>query len=279
LHRLRAVKSHLELDLIRKACALTKRGFERVLHMLHPGMSETEVEAEFAYEFIRGGGAFAYPPIIASGPSACVLHYVQNDSVCRAGQLLLLDVASSYGQYNSDLTRTIPVSGRFTRRQGDVYQAVLRTLREATKLLRPGTLIRDWQQAAEQMAQEACLQLGLLKRSEIKRQDPDQPAFKRYFMHGVGHPLGLDVHDVGLTTEPIQAGWVMTCEPALYLKDEGFAVRLENDILVTEDDPVDLMADIPIELPAIEDLMAKGQGRGGEKRKAESGKRKGLRSL
>ena len=261
LHRLRAVKSSWELDLIRQACALTKRGFERVLRTLRPGQTENEVEAEFAYEFIRGGGAFAYPPIIAGGAAACVLHYVQNNAVCRSGDLLLMDVASSYGSYNSDMTRTVPVNGRFTRRQKTVYRAVLHLLRESTKLLRPGLLIREWQKATEQMAEEACLELGLLKRAEIKRQRPDQPAFKRYLMHGVGHPLGLDVHDVGLTTEPIQAGWVMTCEPALYIKDEGFGIRLEDDILVTENGPVNLMADIPIEADAIEERMSKGTGK------------------
>ncbi|HXJ55147.1 MAG TPA: Xaa-Pro aminopeptidase [Verrucomicrobiae bacterium] len=267
LHRLRAVKSPAELELIRQGCALTRRGFLRVLRTLRPGLLENEVEAEFAYEFIRGGGAFAYPPIIASGASACVLHYVQNDAVCRSGDLLLMDVASSYGSYNADMTRTVPVNGRFTRRQKAVYRAVLQMVRQAAQLLRPGLLIRDWQKSTEQMAEEACLQLGLLKRADLKRQDPDQPALKRYLMHGVGHPLGLDVHDVGLTTEPIQAGWVMTCEPALYLRQEGFGIRLEDDILVTDHGPVNLMADIPIEPEEIEELMAKGQGRGRRRRR------------
>jgi Xaa-Pro aminopeptidase len=261
LHRLRAVKSPLELDLLRQACALTKRGFERVLRVLRPGLMEYEIEAEFAYEFIRGGGAFAYPPIIASGAAGCVLHYVQNNAVCHAGDLLLMDVASSFGQYNSDLTRTVPVNGRFTRRQKQVYRAVLGLFRAATGMLRPGLLIKDWQKSVEQLAEEACLELGLLKRADIKKQDPEQPAFKRYLMHGIGHPLGLDVHDVGLTTEPIQAGWVMTCEPALYVKEEGFGIRLENDVLVTEQGPVDLMANIPIEPEDIEAHMGRKRAR------------------
>jgi Xaa-Pro aminopeptidase len=261
MHRLRVVKSAFEVELLRQACVLTREGFERVLRKVRPGVTETEVEAEFAYAFIRGGGAFAYPPIIASGSSACVLHYVQNDAVCRAGELLLLDVASSYASYNADMTRTIPVGGRFSRRQREVYNAVLRMVRAATHLLRPGLRYLDWHKAVEQMAEEACLSLGLLTRSAVRRQDPDEPAFKKYFMHGSGHPLGLDVHDVGFTTEPMQAGWVMTCEPALYLPEEGFAVRLENDILITDDDPVNLMADIPIEAEEIEARMAGAQPR------------------
>ena len=258
MHRLRAVKSEPEVVLLREACTLTRKGFERVLRRLRPGMSETEVEADFAYEFIKGGGAFAYPPIIASGKSACVLHYVKNDAVCRSGDLLLLDVASSYAGYNADMTRTIPVNGRFTRRQKAVYQAVLKMVRQASRLLRPGLLPSDWQKAVESMAQEACLELGLITRADVKRQSSDQPAFKKYFMHGAGHPLGLDVHDVGITTEPIQAGWVMTVEPALYLKEEGFGVRLEEDILITETGQVNLMGDIPIEAEEIESWMAKG---------------------
>lgn len=267
LHPLRVMKSEIELDLIRKACALTEQGFRRVLGFVKPGVSEAEVEAEFAHEFIRNGGAFAYPPIIASGGNACVLHYVDNCVVCRSGELLLLDVAASYASYNSDLTRTLPVSGRFTRRQKDVYRAVRRILREATKLMTPGKLPKDWQKETEALTQEELLGLGLLKRSDIRRQSPDDPALKKYFMHGVGHPLGLDVHDVGFTTEGMKAGWVMTCEPAIYVKEEGFAVRLENDILITESGPVDLMASVPIEPEEIEELMSRGPKREPSSRK------------
>jgi Xaa-Pro aminopeptidase len=255
MHRLRVVKSEIEIGLIKKACALTEAGFRRVLKFTKPGVNETEVEAEFAHEFIRRGGNFAYLPIIASGENACVLHYVENDQVCRKGELLLLDVGASYANYQSDMTRTIPVSGRFARRQKQVYNAVLRILRATCKLAVPGKLPKDWQKEAEALVEKELVDLGLLKMSQIKKQDPDRPAFKRYFMHGVGHPLGLDVHDVGLTTEPMQAGWVMTVEPGLYLKEEGFAVRLENDILITQEGFVDLMANIPIEAGEIEDLM------------------------
>ena len=256
LHRLRAVKSDLEIQLIRNACALTKRGFERVSRFLRPEVNEMEIEAEFIHEFTRAGGSFAYSPIIASGVNACVLHYLENDQPCRDGELVLLDVAAQLGNYQSDLTRTLPVNGRFTPRQRQVYNAVLRVLRGCCIALVPGKKTRDWQKEAEEMIERECVHLGLLTPAQIKGQDPNHPAYKEYFMHGVGHPIGLDVHDVGLTTEPMQEGWVMTVEPAIYLKKEGFAVRLENDVLIRAGGHVDLMADIPIEADDIEALMA-----------------------
>jgi Xaa-Pro aminopeptidase len=255
LHTLRAVKSDEEIRLLRAACDITKTGFERVCRFVKPGVNEVEVEAEFAHEFIRRGGDFAYNPIIASGANACVLHYLSNDQPCKKGDLLLLDVAASYANYSSDLTRTIPVSGKFTRRQKQVYQAVLRVLRASIKGLTPGRLLKDWQKEAERLTEAELLSLGLLTEADIKKQDPDRPALKKYFMHGVGHPLGLDVHDVGHTTQPIQPGWVMTVEPAIYIPAEGFAIRLENDVLVTAQAPVDLMANIPIEIADIQALM------------------------
>lgn len=256
LHRLRSVKSDLEVQLIREACALTRTGFERVARFVRPGVTETEVEAEFIHEFTRGGGGFAYTPIIASGANACVLHYIENDRPCGDGELLLLDVAAQRSCYMSDLTRTIPVNGRFTPRQRQVYDAVLRVLRGCSAGLRPGKRVREWQKEAEEMIERECVNLGLLTVEQIRRQTADKPAFKEFFMHGVGHPIGLDVHDVGLTTEPMQEGWVMTVEPAIYLPKEGFAVRLENDVVVKAGGNVDLMADIPIEAEAIEELMA-----------------------
>ncbi len=255
MHQLRVVKSDLEVDLIRKAAALTKRGFDRVLRKVKPGVSETAIEAEFAHEFIRRGGRFAYNPIIASGKNSCVLHYITNDQVCRDGDVLLLDVAASYANYNADMTRTIPVSGRFSRRQKQVYNAVLRVLRAASAGLRPGKRWKEWQKEAEQLVEKECLDLGLLSKRDIKKQDPDRPAVKKYFMHGVGHPLGLDVHDLGLVTEPMQEGWVMTVEPAIYIPEEGFAVRLENDVLIQASGNIDLMADIVIEVEEIEDAL------------------------
>ncbi len=255
LNQLRVVKSAAELELIKQACAITRAGFLRVLRKVRPGYNEAEVEAEFAHEFIRRRGAFAYTPIIAGGANSCCLHYQQNDQPCRKGEVLLLDVAASYANYNADLTRTIPVSGRFTRRQRQVYDAVLRVVRAQTKAAVPGKLHRDWQKEAEALMTEELLTLGVLKPRDVKKQDPDKPACRKYFNHGLGHSLGLDVHDVWPATQPFAPGWVLTVEPGLYLPDEGFGIRLENDILITADGTVDLMADIPIEADEIEDLM------------------------
>jgi len=257
MHRLRVVKSDLEIGLLRKACALTERGFRRVLKFTRPGVLEAGIEAELAHEFIRHRGRFAYLPIIATGRNALALHYVENSAECGKGELLLLDVAASYANYNADMTRTIPVSGRYTARQRRVYNAVLRVLRQSIQGLVPGKKPKDWQKEGEQLIEKELVDLGLLTPRQIRKQDPDSPALKKYFMHGLGHPLGLDVHDVSLSTQPIQAGWVMTVEPAIYLPEEGFAVRLENDVLVTDNGPVDLMAGIPIEADEIERVMAR----------------------
>jgi Xaa-Pro aminopeptidase len=262
MHQVRVVKLPEEVQLLREACGLTREGFLRVLEFVCPGVSETEVEAEFAHEFIRQGGRFAYLPIIATGGNACCLHYVANSCECRKGELLLLDVAASHANYNADMTRTIPVSGRFTRRQKQVYNAVLRVLRQCIEGLVPGKKPKDWQKESESMIEKELVDLGLITPRDIARQDPDQPALKKYFMHGVGHPIGLDVHDIGITTQPFQPGWVMTVEPGLYIPEEGFAVRLENDVLITDKGPVDLMEDIPIEAEEIERLMqGRRQGR------------------
>ncbi|MEW6156736.1 MAG: aminopeptidase P family protein [Verrucomicrobiota bacterium] len=255
MHALRIVKSESEVALMGEACRVTEKGFRRVLRFLKPGRTEAEVEAEFAHEFIRNGCRFAYPPIIASGSNAICLHYIENSDLCRKGDLLLLDVAASYSNYNADMTRTVPVNGRFTRRQRQVYEAVLRVLKQSISGLAPGKKLKDWQKEGEQMVEKELVELGLITTREIRRQDPTQPAFKRYFMHGLGHPLGLDVHDVGFTTEPIQPGWVMTVEPGIYIREEGLAVRIENDVLVTENGSVDLMASVPIEAEEIEALM------------------------
>jgi len=255
LHELRVVKSKAEVNAIQAACDLTGKAFNRVCHFVKPGVNEAEVEAEFAHEFIRAKGTFAYPPIIASGANNNVLHYVQNDLPCRKGDLLLLDVGAGLGNYMSDMTRTIPVSGRFTRRQKQVYNAVLRVFRAMVSQMVPGKTTKDLRSACEQLIAEECLALGLLKASDLKRQTPDNPAARPYFMHGVSHPIGLDVHDVTYNHYKIAPGWVLTCEPAIYLMKEGFGVRLENTILVTETGQVDLMSHIPIEADEIEELM------------------------
>jgi Xaa-Pro aminopeptidase len=255
MHRLRVEKTEDEIELIRHACEITRKGFLRALRKVRPGVNEYDLEAEFAHEFIRNRAKFAYSPIIASGANSCVLHYLQNDRPCRKGEVLLLDVGASYANYNADLTRTVPVSGRFTRRQRAVYNSVLYVLQTMCQTAMPGVLHRDWQKQAEALMTEELLKLGLLKPSEVKKQDPDKPACKKYFMHGLGHPLGLDVHDVGLMSEPFASGWVLTVEPGIYIPDEGFGIRLENDIVVTDEGPIDLMADIPIEVDEIEALM------------------------
>jgi Xaa-Pro aminopeptidase len=255
MHALRAVKSQFEIDAIQAACDLTGKGFQRVCKFVKPGVNETEIEAEFAHEFIRHKGVFAYPPIIAAGANNNILHYNQNDQSCKKGDLLLLDVAAGLGNYMSDLTRTIPVSGKFTRRQKQVYNAVLRIFRAQVAALTPGKTTKDLRTECEERTAKECVDLGLLKMSDLKKQSPDAPAVRKFFMHGVSHPIGLDVHDVTYNHFKIQPGWVLTVEPAIYLADEGFGVRLENTIVVTPDGPLDLMANIPIEADEIEALM------------------------
>ena len=255
MHELRVVKSAHEIEMIRRACDLTGKGFRRVLRKVKPGINEAEIEAEFAHEFIRNKGQFAYPPIIATGENNCILHYGQNDQPCRTGQLVLLDVAAGLGNYMSDLTRTIPVSGRFTRRQKQVYNAVLRVFRQVSKAMVPGKTFLDLRRECEEFTTKECVDLGLLKMAQVRKQTPDNLAVKKYFMHGVAHPIGLDVHDVVYTFQKITPGWVLTCEPAIYIREEGFGVRIENTIHVTADGQEDLMAGIPIEADEIEALM------------------------
>jgi Xaa-Pro aminopeptidase len=255
LNQLRGVKSEWELKALRKAIDITDVGFRRVMKFVRPGVSETEVEAEFVHEFIRRGGKFAFGPIIASGANACVLHYLSNDQVCKDGELLLMDVAAAYGNYNADITRTIPVNGRFTQRQKQVYNAVLRVMRDSTKRATVGKLHRDWQREAQQQMNQELLNLGLIKQEDIDKQTIEEPACKKYFMHGLGHSLGLGVHDYGQFTKPFEAGWVLTVEPGIYIPEENLAVRLENDILLTDSGPVDLSAQIPVEIEEIEQIM------------------------
>ena len=255
LHQLRVTKTDLELELLKEAIDITTKGFNRMLRFVKPGVTEYEVEAELAKEYIKRRGKFAYPPIIAAGKNNCVLHYWQNDQPCKKGQLLLMDAASGYANYNADLTRTIPVSGRFSRRQKQVYNAVLRVLRASIAGATAGKLHRDWQKESQVYMNEELIKLGLLKPSQVKKQDPENPACRKYYMHGLGHPLGLDVHDVGDMNVPFAPGTVLTVEPGIYIPDEGFGVRLEDDIVVTENGPLNLMEKIPIEADEIESIM------------------------
>jgi Xaa-Pro aminopeptidase len=257
MHALRAVKSDVEMQLLKKAISVTKSGFERVAKATRQGVNEFELEAEFIHEFTRNRCKFAYNPIIAGGENSCILHYNQNDQTLKNGELLLIDVGANYANYNADLTRTIPVSGRFTKRQKDVYEAVLRVQRASIAGAVVGKLHKDWFKESQEMMNQELLNLGLIDQKDITDQKPSEPACRKYFMHGLGHVLGLDVHDVGLMHEPFAPGWVLTVEPGIYIPKEGFGVRLENNILVTENGPVDLMADIAIEPDEIEALMAK----------------------
>lgn len=255
LNQLRAVKSEAEIKLMSKACDLTGQAFQRVLKFTRPGRKEYEVEAEFAHEFISNGSRFAYRPIIGSGVNACCLHYLTNSETCKDGELLLLDVGASYANYNADMTRTIPVNGKFSPRQKQVYNSVLKVMRQSIAGLVPGKKMREWNREAGEMMERELVELGLISMDDIRNQDPDWPAYKKYFMHGLGHPLGLDVHDVALMAEPMQTGYVMTVEPGIYIPEEGFAVRLENDVVITEGGTLDLMAGVPIEADEIEEIM------------------------
>ncbi len=256
MHELRSIKSEAELGLLNEAIRITDDGFRRVARFVKPGVHEFEIEAELLHEFVRQrASGFAYPPIIGTGENACVLHYVTNHVQCQDGQMLLLDVAARYGGYNADLTRTIPVNGRFTERQRAVYDAVLRVFRACNTMLRPGVIIHDYQKEVGKLMESELLGLGLLKRDEVEKQDPDKPLYKKYFPHGTSHHLGLDVHDVGNTWKPVQPGMVFTIEPGIYIRDERLGVRLENNILIGAEKNIDLMGSIPIEADEIEELM------------------------
>ncbi len=254
--KLRRIKQKQEIVLIQRACDITEKGFRRVLKFLKPGLNEREIEAEYIHEFIcQGSKGFAYTPIIATGKNNIVLHYIDNSLPCKDGELVLLDVAAEYANYNSDLTRTIPVNGKFSARQKEVYNAVLRIQREAMKLLRPDMIYFDYQKEIEKMMEKELLQLKLISETDIKNQDPENPALRKYFYHGTSHMLGLDVHDVGNMHDNIQVGSVWTIEPGIYVKEEGFGVRLENNVWVGEKENIDLMKNIPIEADEIETLM------------------------
>lgn len=256
MSKLRAIKSKEEIEQLQVACDITDRAFRRVLRFVKPGVKEYEIEAEFVHEFLRAGSrGFAYEPIIASGANSCVLHYIENDKVCKAGGVLLLDVGAEYGNYNADMTRTIPVSGRFTKRQKDVYNAVLRIKRAAMKLLKPGTQYFEYHKEVQKITEAELIKLKLIDKTDLKKQDPSRPLFMKYFMHGTGHHLGLDVHDTGNMYRNMQVGMVWTVEPGIYIKDEGLGIRLENNVVIEKNGIKDLMKNIPVEAEEIEDLM------------------------
>ena len=259
LQRLRSVKTDEEINQIQKACDITEKGFKRILNFVTPGVYEYEIEAEFSHEFLKNSSmGFAYQPIVASGKNNNVLHYVKNNGVCKSGDLVLIDVGAEYGNYSSDMTRTIPVSGKFSKRQRKVYNAVLKVKREATKLLTPGTLWKEYHYEVGKIMSSELISLGLLTKSEVKNQNPKDPAYKKYFMHGTSHHLGLDTHDYGLIDEPMKKNMVFTVEPGIYLPKEGFGIRLEDDVVIKEKGKVEnLMKNIPIDPNEIEELMSK----------------------
>lgn len=256
INRLRMIKSKIEIDLLQEACNLTDKAFRRVLKFVKPGVMEYEIEAEFAHEFIRNGSAYAdYYPIIASGPSACVLHYVVNDKPCKDGDVILIDTGASYSNYNADMTRCVPVNGKFTKRQKQVYNACLRVMRNTISKIKKGGIWKDIQKETELDMEKELVGLKLLKLRDIKNQNPAWPALKKYFMHNVSHFLGLDVHDVGYFHMPYKPGMVFTVEPGIYIPEEGIGIRLENNIVVTEKGNLDLMKNIPLEIEEIEEIM------------------------
>ena len=257
LHRLRSIKHPLEIALMQTACNITEAGFRRLLGFVKPGVWEYEIEAELSHEFLRNRSkGFAYTPIIASGKNACVLHYIANNQQCQDGEVILLDVAAEYANYSSDLTRCVPVSGRFTKRQKAVYNAVHHVKNEAEKLLLPGVIMADYHKNVGLLMEEQLVDLNLISIDDIKNQKPEWPAYKKYFMHGTSHFIGLDTHDVGLWHQPIQAGMVFTCEPGIYIPEENLGIRLEDDLVVQEKGgPFNLMKNIPLDAEAIEDLM------------------------
>lgn len=256
MHKLRSVKSDTEIRLLQKACDITESAFRRVLKFVKPGVTEYEIEAEYAHEFLKSGSrGFAYEPIIASGANSCVLHYIENKNVCKEGDVLLLDVGAEYANYNADLTRTIPVSGKFTKRQRDVYDAVLRVMRSAISMIKPGIVYYDYHKEVQKIMESELIGLGLLNKKDVDNQPKEKPLFMKYFMHGTGHQLGLDVHDVGNMYHKMQAGQVWTVEPGIYIKEEGLGIRIENNVVIGETGVLDLMKNIPIEAEEIEQLM------------------------
>ena len=256
MHDLRYIKSKIEIALMQTACNITEKGLKRILPFIKAGVMEYEIEAELMHEFlINRSAGFAYQPIIASGINSCVLHYIDNNKPCKNGDILLMDFGAEYANYASDLTRTIPVNGKFSARQKAVYNSVLHVMKEAKKMLVPGTNFKDYNKEVGRIMEAELIKLELLDKHDVKKQDPKNPLFKKYFMHGTSHSIGLDVHDVGSFETPMKDGMIFTCEPGIYILEEELGIRLENDILITTNGPNDLMKNIPIEVDEIEELM------------------------
>lgn len=253
---LRPIKSEEEITLIKKAVEISVKGFKGLLKAIKPNAKEYELEAELAYELIKNGATrHAFKPIIASGKNACALHYNSNDSVCKENEMILVDFGVCYANYNSDTTRCVPASGTFSPRQREVYTSVLHCLKEGSKLLKPGVLHSDYEKQMAALIEVELIKLGLITAEDIANQNPESPAYKKYFMHGTAHHLGLDVHDVGLYSRPLEKGMVLTCEPGIYILEEAIGCRLENDYLLTNDGNINLSEAMPIEIEDIEELI------------------------
>ena len=257
MHKIRSIKDPLEIELMQKACDITEKGFRRILKFVKTGKMEYEIEAELMHEFLSNRSkGFAYSPIIASGSSACVLHYGENNKSCNEGDVILMDFGAEYANYSSDLTRCIPVNGKFTSRQKEVYNSVLRVKNDATKLLKPGVLLNEYHKMVGEIMEKELIKLQLISNQDVKNQDPNWPAYKKYFMHGTSHYIGLDTHDLGSWTNPIEENMVFTVEPGIYIPEEGLGIRLEDDVVVQKNgNPINLMKNIPIEADEIEELM------------------------
>ena len=256
MHQLRVIKHPLEIEILRKAISISGKGLRRMAQFLKPNVYEFELEAELTHEFlINRSRGHAFHPIIASGANACVLHYVTNNQQCKSGELVLLDFGAEYGNYNADITRCLPVNGRFTNRQKEVYQAVLRILYAARKMIVSGNTMDKLRKEVGKVIEYELIELGLLNHHEVEKQDPEAPLYRRYFPHGISHHLGLDVHDVGSRYQTFKPGMVFTCEPGIYIPEEEMGIRLENDILITENGNIDLMEGIPLTIDEIEELM------------------------
>lgn len=257
LQELRVIKDKEEIKFLQKAIDITEAGFRRVLKFLKPGVGEWEVEAEYLHEFVKNRSrGFAYIPILGSGKNACVLHYVENKDICQDGEMILMDVAAEYGNWNADMTRTVPVNGKFTPRQRDVYNAVLRVVRASNEILRPGILLLDYQKQVIEIMEKELIGLGLVDAEEAAKQDDTKPLVKKYFMHGCSHHLGLDVHDVHPPNYPVEVGMVFTIEPGIYIREENLGIRLEDDVIIGETENINMFKNIPIEVAEIEALMA-----------------------
>lgn len=253
---LRMQKETEEIDLIKKACNITGKAFLKLLKSIKQGIKEFEIEAEMSFEFnMNKANGHAYAPIIASGKNACILHYIDNNKTCNYGDMVLMDFGAEYANYASDCTRTVPVNGKFTARQKEVYNSVLSILKKTIKLMVPGITINKLNKKVAQLIENELIKLKLITKKEIEKQSQEEPLYTKYFMHGVSHFIGLDVHDVGSKDEVFKPGMILSCEPAIYILEESLGIRLENDILITKDGQIDLTESIPIEIEEIEGLM------------------------